>query len=66
MKVMTMLVVPDNFPEFIRRRMDVAEWEDGEKLSQSTVDDVEALNHLRKKFEGVANGVIYLLQLAQE
>lgn len=44
-----------NFPEYTSRRVHVAEWIDGEKLSQSTADDVGALVNL---------GVItYLTQL---
>jgi len=55
MKVLPMVVIPDNFPEFTARRVHVAEWIEGEKLSQSTADDVGALVNL---------GVItYLTQL---
>ena len=44
-----------NFPEYTSRRVHVAEWIEGEKLSQSTADDVGALVNL---------GVItYLTQL---
>jgi len=57
MKVLPMVVIPDNFPEFTSRRVHVAEWVDGEKLSQSTADDVGALVNL---------GVItYLTQLLE-
>ena len=55
MKVLPMVVIPDNFPEYTSRRVHVAEWIDGEKLSSSTADDVGALVNL---------GVItYLTQL---
>jgi len=55
MKVLPMVVIPDNFPEYTSRRVHVAEWVDGEKLSQSKADDVGALVNL---------GVItYLTQL---
>ena len=55
MKVLPMVVIPRNYPEYTSRRVHVAEWIDGEKLSQSTADDVGALVNL---------GVItYLTQL---
>jgi aarF domain-containing kinase len=55
MKVLPMVVIPGNYPEYTSRRVHVAEWIDGEKLSQSTADDVGALVNL---------GVItYLTQL---
>jgi aarF domain-containing kinase len=55
MKVLPMVVIPANYPEYTSRRVHVAEWVDGEKLSQSTADDVGALVNL---------GVItYLTQL---
>eukprot|EP00985_Skeletonema_marinoi_P021907 scaffold13688_cov157-Skeletonema_marinoi.AAC.11 len=55
MKVLPDVVIPGNFPEYTSRRVHVAEWIDGEKLSQSTADDVGALVNL---------GVItYLTQL---
>eukprot|EP00579_Thalassiosira_antarctica_P012386 CAMPEP_0201913594 /NCGR_PEP_ID=MMETSP0903-20130614/3998_1 /ASSEMBLY_ACC=CAM_ASM_000552 /TAXON_ID=420261 /ORGANISM="Thalassiosira antarctica, Strain CCMP982" /LENGTH=807 /DNA_ID=CAMNT_0048448827 /DNA_START=149 /DNA_END=2572 /DNA_ORIENTATION=+ len=55
MKVLPDVVIPKNFPEYTSRRVHVAEWIDGEKLSQSTNDDVGALVNL---------GVItYLTQL---
>lgn len=55
MKVLPMVVIPKNYPEFTSRRVHVAEWIDGEKLSQSNADDVGALVNL---------GVItYLTQL---
>jgi aarF domain-containing kinase len=55
MKVLPDVVIPGNFPEYTARRVHVAEWIDGEKLSQSTEDDVGALVNL---------GVItYLTQL---
>lgn len=55
MAVLPMVVIPKNYPEFTARRVHVAQWIDGEKLSQSTADDVGALVNL---------GVIaYLTQL---
>jgi aarF domain-containing kinase len=55
MKVLPDVVIPGTFPEYTSRRVHVAEWIDGEKLSQSTADDVGALVNL---------GVItYLTQL---
>lgn len=55
MSVLPDVVIPGNFPEYTSRRVHVAEWVDGEKLSQSTADDVGALVNL---------GVItYLTQL---
>lgn len=55
MSVLPMVVIPRNYPKYTSRRVHVAEWIDGEKLSQSTADDVGALVNL---------GVItYLTQL---
>ena len=55
MKVLPDVVIPKNYPEYTSRRVHVAEWIEGEKLSQSTADDVGALVNL---------GVItYLTQL---
>ena len=55
MEVLPMVVIPKNYPEYTSRRVHVAEWIDGEKLSQSKADDVGALVNL---------GVItYLTQL---
>lgn len=55
MKVLPMVVIPGNYPEYTSRRVHVAEWVNGEKLSQSKADDVGALVNL---------GVItYLTQL---
>ena len=55
MEVLPMVVIPSNYPEYTSRRVHVAEWIEGEKLSQSTADDVGALVNL---------GVItYLTQL---
>lgn len=55
MKVLPDVVIPENYPQFTSRRVHVAEWIDGEKLSQSNADDVGALVNL---------GVItYLTQL---
>lgn len=55
MKVLPMVVIPRNYPDYTARRVHVAEWIDGEKLSQSEGDDVGALVNL---------GVItYLTQL---
>lgn len=55
MKCLPMVVIPRNYPDYTSRRVHVAEWIEGEKLSQSTADDVGALVNL---------GVItYLTQL---
>lgn len=55
MSVLPEVVIPTNYPQFTSRRVHVAEWIDGEKLSQSTADDTAALVNL---------GVItYLTQL---
>ena len=55
MRVLPMVVIPKNFPDYTSRRVHVAEWIEGEKLSQSKADDVGALVNL---------GVItYLTQL---
>ena len=55
MRILPMVVIPKNYPEYTSRRVHVAEWIDGEKLSQSKADDVGALVNL---------GVItYLTQL---
>jgi aarF domain-containing kinase len=55
MSVLPQVVIPKNYPEYTSRRVHVAEWVDGEKLSQSKADDVSALVNL---------GVItYLTQL---
>jgi len=55
MSVLPDVVIPGNYPEFTARRVHTAEWIDGEKLSQSTEDNVGALVNL---------GVItYLTQL---
>ena len=43
MSVLPMVVVPKNYPQYTSRRVHVAEWVEGEKLSQSTADDVGAL-----------------------
>lgn len=57
MEVLPQVVIPKNYPEYTARRVHVAEWIDGEKLSQSTADDVGALVNL---------GVItYLTQLLE-
>ena len=57
MKVLPMVVIPGNFPNLTSRRVHVAEWIDGEKLSQSGASDVGALVNL---------GVItYLTQLLE-
>jgi len=55
MKNLPRVLIPKNYPEVTRRRVHVAEWVDGEKLSQSTADDVAELVNL-----GV---VTYLTQL---
>ena len=55
MAVLPMVVIPKNYPKYTSRRVHVAEWIEGEKLSQSKADDVGALVNL---------GVItYLTQL---
>lgn len=55
MAVLPMVVIPKNYPDYTSRRVHVAEWIEGEKLSQSSADDVGALVNL---------GVItYLTQL---
>mmetsp|Transcript_24813 Transcript_24813/g.30487 ORF Transcript_24813/g.30487 Transcript_24813/m.30487 type:complete len:824 (+) Transcript_24813:110-2581(+) len=57
MSVLPMVCIPGNYPEYTARRVHTAEWIDGEKLSQSTADDVGALVNL---------GVItYLTQLLE-
>lgn len=55
MAKMPMVVIPRNYPAFTSRRVHVAEWVDGEKLSQSTATDTRALVNL-----GV---IVYLTQL---
>ena len=58
MKVLPMVVIPECYPDFTSRRVHVAEWIDGEKLSQSKADDVGALVNL---------GVItYMTQLLEK
>merc|ERR1719424_2568673 len=57
MRILPNVVIPKNYPKYTRRRVHVAEWVDGEKLSQSTADDVGELVNL---------GVItYLTQLLE-
>lgn len=57
MKVLPMVVIPKNYPKYTSRRVHVAEWVEGEKLSQSKAQDVGALVNL---------GVItYLTQLLE-
>merc|ERR1719223_1206902 len=46
MSVLPMVVIPKNYPEYTSRRVHVAEWIEGEKLSQSKADDVGALVNL--------------------
>ena len=46
MEVLPMVVIPKNYPEYTSRRVHVAEWIEGEKLSQSKADDVGALVNL--------------------
>lgn len=55
MRKLPMVKIPKNYPRYTRRRVHVAEWVEGEKLSQSKADDVGALVNL-----GV---VTYLTQL---
>lgn len=52
---MPMVVIPRNYPAQTTRRVHVAEWVEGEKLSQSTAGDVSSLVNL-----GV---IVYLSQL---
>lgn len=40
MKKLPMVVIPKNYPEYTARRVHTAQWVYGEKLSQSTADDV--------------------------
>lgn len=55
MKRLPMVLIPKNYPAYTNRRVHTAQWIDGEKLSQSTADDVSSLVNL---------GVItYLTQL---
>ena len=55
MKKLPMVLIPKNYPNYTARRVHTAQWIDGEKLSQSTANDVSALVNL---------GVItYLTQL---
>ena len=57
MRVLPRVKIPRNYPEVTSRRVHTAEWVDGEKLSQSTADDVGELVNL---------GVItYLTQLLE-
>lgn len=57
MKVLPDVVIPKNYPAYTSRRVHVAEWIEGEKLSQSSADNVGALVNL---------GVItYLTQLLE-
>lgn len=46
MSGLPMVVIPRNYPEYTSRRVHVAEWIVGEKLSQSKADDVGALVNL--------------------
>jgi len=57
MKGVENIIVPTNYPEYTNRRVFTAEWIEGEKLSQSTADDVGTL---------VNSGVVaYLTQLLE-
>lgn len=57
MKVLPDVVIPKNYPEYTSRRVHVAEWIEGEKLSSSSASNVGALVNL---------GVItYLTQLLE-
>lgn len=57
MAMLPMVVIPYSLPQYTSRRVHMAEWIEGEKLSQSTEDDVGALVNL---------GVItYLTQLLE-
>jgi len=55
MRGLERVVIPKNFPQYCSRKMHVAEWLEGEKLSQSQADDVRELVNV-----GV---VAYLTQL---
>ncbi|KAJ8600957.1 hypothetical protein CTAYLR_006314 [Chrysophaeum taylorii] len=55
MRKLPRVVIPKNYPRLTTRRVHVAEWVEGEKLSQSKADDVQDLVNL-----GV---VTYLTQL---
>ena len=57
MRVLPRVKIPRNYPAITSRRVHVAEWVDGEKLSQSTADNVGDLVNL-----GV---VTYLTQLLE-
>jgi len=57
MASLPMVVVPKNYPDYTSRRVFTAEWIEGEKLSQSTADDVGDLVNV-----GV---VAYLSQLLE-
>ena len=46
MKNLPRVLIPGNYPKWTTRRVHVAEWVDGEKLSQSTADDVADLVNL--------------------
>jgi hypothetical protein len=39
MRVLPMVVIPRNYPKYTSRRVHVAEWIEGEKLSRSKADD---------------------------
>merc|ERR1719421_708926 len=57
MEILPRVKIPRNYPEFTSRRVHTAQWVEGEKLSQSTADDVGELVNL---------GVItYLTQLLE-
>lgn len=57
MKLLPSVKIPKNYPTYTSRRVHTAEWVEGEKLSQSTADDVGSLVNL---------GVItYLTQLLE-
>ena len=57
MKVLPSIKIPKNYPSYTSRRVHTAEWVEGEKLSQSTANDVGSLVNL---------GVItYLTQLLE-
>lgn len=61
MSVLPMVVIPKNYPQYTARRVHVAEWIEGEKLSQSTADDVSSLVNL-----GVITYMTMLLGGAKE
>ena len=60
MKTLPMVIIPRNFPKYTSRRVHVAEWIDGEKLSQNKADDVGTFVNL-----GVVRYLTQLTYLTQ-